>query len=60
MVLLRSFWRKHTVSLVPQSLLNLCVNMIIEDPVVCVQVATKRSLAVIAMENLRDTGSLDC
>ena len=37
--------------------LNLCANRITEDPVVCVQVATQRSLAVIAMDNLRDTGS---
>ena len=35
--------------------LNLCANRIL----ICVQVATQKSLAVIAMDNLRDTGSSD-
>ena len=59
MVLLWSFWRRCTVSWYHSQRLNLCANRITEDPVVCVQVATQRSLAVIAMDNLRDTGSSD-
>ena len=59
MVLLWSFWRRCTVSWYPSQRLNLCANRITEDPVVCVKVATQRSLAVIAMDNLRDTGSSD-